>query len=89
MPNPLTLSDAADLIDASIRDIFVKGSEKETAQYKDIYNVETGVTDFYLKDSSMSGLSYASRIVENAAVTAQSPVQGFDKTYTFAKAWVY
>ena len=30
----------------------------------------------------MSGLGYAGRIVENAAVTAQSPVQGYDKTYT-------
>jgi hypothetical protein len=82
MPNPLTLSDAADLIDASIQDIFVKGSEKETEQYKDIFNVETGVSDYYLKDSSVSGLSYASRIIENAAVTAQSPIQGYDKTYT-------
>jgi len=82
MPNPLTLTDAADLIDASIQDIFVKGSERETAQYKEICNVETGVTDYYLKDSSVTGLSYAGRIVENAAVTAQSPIQGFDKTYT-------
>lgn len=82
MPNPLTLTDAADLIDLAIQDIFVKGSERETAQYKEICNVETGVTDYYLKDSSVSGLSYAGRIVENAAVTAQSPIQGFDKTYT-------
>lgn len=82
MPNPLTLSDAADLIDASIQDIFLKGSERETEQYKEVYNVETGVTDYYLKDSSLSGLSYASRIVENAAITAQSPVQGYDQTYT-------
>lgn len=44
--------------------------------------METGVVDYYLKDSSLSGLGYAGRIVENAAVTASSPVQGFDKTYT-------
>jgi len=82
MPNPLTLSDAADLIDVSIQEIFLKGSEKESQLYKQICNVETGVTDYYLKDSSLTGLSYAGRIIENAAVTAQSPVQGFDKTYT-------
>lgn len=82
MPNPLSLSDAADLIDVSIQDIWLKGSEKESQMYKQYYNVETGVRDYYLKDSSMTGLGYAGRIVENAAVTSASPVQGFDKTYT-------
>ena len=82
MPNPLNLSDAADLIDVSIQDIFLKGSEKESRLFEQYFNVETGVVDYYLKDSSLSGLGYAGRIVENAAVTAASPVQGFDKTYT-------
>ena len=82
MPNPLSLSDAADLIDVSIQDIWLKGSEQETEQFKQYFNVETGVQDYYLKDSSLTGLGYAGRIVENAAVTAASPVQGFDKTYT-------
>lgn len=78
---PLTLTDAADLIDVSIQDIFLKGSTSNPF-YSQYMNVETGITDYYTKDSSISGLSYAGRIVENAAVTAQSPVQGFDKTYT-------
>lgn len=82
MPNPLNLPDAADLIDVSIQDIFLKGSEKESRLFEKYYNVETGVKDYYLKDSSLSGLGYAGRIVENAAITAASPVQGFDKTYT-------
>ena len=82
MPNPLSLTDAADLIDVSIQDIWLKGSEKESRLFEQYYNVETGVQDYYLKDSSLSGLEYAGRIVENAAVTASSPVQGFDKTYT-------
>ena len=82
MPNPLNLSDAADLIDVSIQDIFLKGSDKETRMFEQYFNTETGVTDYYTKDSSLGGLGYAGRIVENAAVTAQSPVQGFDKTYT-------
>lgn len=82
MPNPLNLSDAADLIDVSIQDIWLKGSEKESRLFETYFNVETGVTDYLTKDSSLSGLGYAGRIVENAAVTAASPVQGYDKTYT-------
>lgn len=82
MANPLSLSDAADLIDVSIQDIWLKGSEKESRIFEQYYNVESGVTDYYVKDSSLSGLGYAGRIVENAAVTASSPVQGYDKTYT-------
>lgn len=82
MANPLSLSDAADLIDVSIQEIWLKGSEASSRMFEQYYNVESGVVDYYLKDSSLSGLGYAGRIVENAAVTAQSPVQGFDKTYT-------
>ena len=82
MPNPLVISDAADLVDVAIQQIWLKESEKETRFFEQYYNVETGVVDYYLKDSSLSGLGYASRIVENAAIVAQSPVQGFDKTYT-------
>lgn len=82
MPTPLTLNDAADLIDVSIQDIFLKGSEALPRQFEQYMNVESGVTDYYTKDSSLTGLGYAGRIVENAAVTAASPVQGFDKTYT-------
>src|SRR3990167_7550402 len=82
MPSPLQLSDASDLIDRSIHEIFLKGSERETRDFAKYYNVETGVKDYYLKDSSLSGLGYAGRVVENAAITASAPVQGFDKTYT-------
>src|SRR3990167_1562713 len=82
MAAPLTLQDAGDLIDVSIQDIWLKGSEKESRLFEQYFNTETGVSDYYLKDSSLSGLGYAGRIVENAAVTAQSPVQGFDRTYT-------
>lgn len=82
MPNPLTLSDAADLIDLSVQDIFLKGSEDQSRYYEQYFNVETGVVDYYIKDSSLSGLGYAGRIVENASVVASSPVQGFKKTYT-------
>lgn len=82
MPNPLQLSDAADLIDVSIQNIWLKGSEKESRLFEQAYNVESGVTDYYVKDSSLSGLGYAGRISENAVITAASPAQGYDKTYT-------
>ena len=82
MPNPLSLSDAADLIDVSIQQIWLKGSEKESRMFEQYYNVETGVVDYYTKDSSLTGLGYAGRITENAGITAASPVQGFDVTYT-------
>ena len=82
MASPFSLTDAADLIDLSIQDIWLKGSEKESRQFEQFYNVETGVEDYYLKDSSLTGLGYAGRIVENAAATQIAPVQGYDKTYT-------
>ncbi len=82
MAVPMTLTDAANLIDVSIQDIWIKGSAAETEIFKQYYNVETGVVDYYLKDSSITGLGYAGRVVENAAVTAAAPVQGYTKTYT-------
>lgn len=81
MAAPFSLTDAADLIDLSIQDIFQKGSEKESRLFEQYYNVDT-VEDYLVKDSSISGLGYAGRIVENAAVTQVAPVQGYDKTYT-------
>ena len=82
MPNPLTIADAADLVDVAIQDIVIKESEKETRDFEKYYNVVSGVTDFYSKDSSLSGLGYAGRRLENAIALASSPVQGYDKTYT-------
>jgi len=84
MPNPLNLNDAADLTDVAIQDIWLKGSERQHF-FDQYYNVESGVQDYLLKDSSLTGLGFAGRVVENAAVTAQSPIQGFDKTYTLEK----
>lgn len=82
MPNPLSLTDAVDITNVAIQNYWVKGSEKQSKLYEQYYNVETGVKDLYLKESSMTGLGYAGRIVENAAVTASSPIEGFDQTYT-------
>ena len=82
MPNPLEINDAADLIDLSIQNIWLKGSGEESKIYEGFYNTEAGVTDYLTKDSSLSGLGYAGRVVENAAITSQSPVQGYEQTYT-------
>jgi hypothetical protein len=82
MPNPLTINDAVDLTNVAIQDVWIKGSEKESRLFEQYFNVETGVVDYTVIDSSISGLGYAGRIVENAAITAASPVQGFDRTYT-------
>ena len=83
MSAPFTLPQAVDLTDVAIQDIYLKESSLQDKSFYDKYfNVVTGVTDYYLKDSSLSGLGNASRITENAVITAEVPVQGYDKTYT-------
>lgn len=79
---PLTLSDAVDLTDRSIQKIFKKESNLEKKRFYDKYfNVVTGITDLYEKDSSISGLGQAARITENAVIVSETPVQGYDQTY--------
>lgn len=83
MSAPLTLAQAVDLTDVAIQDIYLKESTLEKKPfYSQYYNVVDGVTDYYSKDSSLSGLGQAARITENAVVTSEVPVQGYDKTYT-------
>ena len=83
MSAPLTLEEAVDLTDVAIQDIYLKESKLEKKSVYDKYfNVVSGVTDYYLKDSSLSGLGEAARITENAVITSEVPVQGYDKTYT-------
>jgi len=79
----LTLGDAVDLTDRAIQSIFLKESKLEKTRFYDKYfNLVTGVTDYYEKDSSLSGLGQAARISENAVIVSETPVQGYDKTYT-------
>jgi hypothetical protein len=80
---PFTLADAADLVDLAIQDIYLKQTQLEKKPvYTQYFNTVTGVTDYYTKDSSLSGLGQAARITENAVITSEVPVQGYDKTYT-------
>lgn len=80
MPAPLTIGQAADLVDLSIQKIFLKTSTPE-GMYKKYFNVRT-TEDLYDKDSSLSGLGEASFTDENAVIVSDVPVQGYDKTYT-------
>lgn len=77
------ITDAADLYDPSIQMMFLKTSKLDKEKYKEYFHVETGVEDLIRKDSSLSGLSEADYVgAENGAIAAESPVQGFDKSYT-------
>ena len=81
----LTLGDAVDLTDVAIQKIFLKETDLEKKTYYDKYfHVEKNVTDRLMKDSSLSGLGQASRIVENAVITSEAPLQGYDKTLRYA-----
>jgi len=80
MANPFTIGQAADLVDLSIQNIFKKSSEPEV-MYKKYFNFRT-TDDYYEKDSSLSGLGEADFVDENAVITSETPVQGFDKTFT-------
>jgi hypothetical protein len=77
---PLSVNQAADLVDRSIQKIFSKTSEPE-AMYKKYFNFRT-TEDLYEKDSGLSGLGIADFVDENAAVHVDVPIQTFDKTYT-------
>lgn len=78
---PFTLSAAANTVDKAIQRMWIKRAPTEVENYKKICNVVTGVTDYYVKESSLSDLGEAARITENAAVVGESPVQGYDKTW--------
>lgn len=81
MPAPMTLAQAADLIDLSIQSVYKKHAPKTEENYKKYYYV-ANTEDYYEKDSSLSGFGEASRITDNAVIMAETPVQGFDRTYT-------
>jgi len=78
---PFDLAAASDLTDLSIQEIWLK-SPADTVEYsKDFYNVES-VSDYIVKDSSITSVNTFSKIAENGRIPADSPHQGFDKTYT-------
>ncbi len=80
---PMFIDQAADLYDPSIQKMFLKMAKDDATMYQEYFNVETGVEDLIRKDSSLSGLGEADFVgAENGVIPGDSPVQGFDKSYT-------
>ena len=79
--SPFNLAQAADLIDKSIQNIWLKSAGSPEEQYKKYFNFRT-TTDYYEKDSGLSGLGEADFVEENAVIVSDAPVQTYDKTYT-------
>ena len=80
MSAPFNIGQAADLVDLSIQNIFSKSSQPDST-YSKYFNVRT-TTDYYEKDSSLSGLGEADFVDENGVIISDTPVQGYKKTYT-------
>lgn len=80
MSAPLSINQAADLVDLSIQKVFQKMAEPENV-YSKYFNVRT-TEDYYDKDSSLSGLTQADFVDENGIIFSDTPVQGYKKTYT-------
>jgi hypothetical protein len=80
MSAPLSISQAADLVDLSIQKVFEKSAEPEQT-YPKYFNVRT-TEDYYEKDSSLSGLATAEFVDENGVIMSDTPIQGYKKTYT-------
>jgi len=85
MQIPFDITAAADLLEVSIQDIWMKVTNLTTyTDYQKYYNTETGA-EYYEKDSSISGLGLAAYQPDNAAAIKESPIEGYDKTYTQEK----
>lgn len=82
MSSPLTIGQVGDAVNLSIQKMWLKPTVETEEYFRKFVNVTTGVTDLYTKDSSLSGLGSASRILEQAIIVSEAPVQGFDQTYT-------
>jgi len=77
---PFLKGSAVDALDRSIQNIYQKMAKPEP-QFKNYFNYRT-TTDYYEKDSSYSGLQEAEFTTENASITEDVPIQGYDQTYT-------
>lgn len=80
MSAPLSIGQAADLVDVSIQNVYAKASEP-TPTYTKYFNART-TEDQLEKDSSLSGLGEADFVDENGVIISDTPVQGYKKVYT-------
>lgn len=78
---PFDLDSASDLTDLSIQEIWLKSPADLEEYHKSYYYVES-VPDYITKDSSITAVKAFTKIPENGNIPADSPYQGFDKTYT-------
>lgn len=80
---PANLSAFGDLIDESIQQIYTKRRDQpnKMQQYFNVGNTKS----YYTKDSSVISGGNVAFMGENASVQYDSPVQGYDKTYTQKK----
>ena len=76
----LTIGQASRAVDLSYQRYVTKASEPES-KYKKYFNFRT-TTDYYEKDSGLSGLGVSSFVDENAVIVEDVPVQTYAKTYT-------
>ena len=81
MPVPFDIDSASDMVDLSIQKMWIKSKADLKEYHKDYYFVEP-VTDYIVKDSSVTSLSSFTKVPENAVIPASSPYQGYDKSYT-------
>ncbi len=80
MSAPLNIAQASRLVDKSFQKIFEKSSAPEQ-KLKSYFNFRE-TSDYYEKDSGLSGLSEADFVDENGVVVADTPIQTNAKTYT-------
>jgi hypothetical protein len=80
MSAPLNIAQASRLVDKSFQRVFEKTSEPEM-KLKSYFNYRT-TTDYFEKDTGLSGLSEAEFNDENGVVIADVPIQTYAKTYT-------
>lgn len=80
MSAPLSIQQAADLVDLSIQKIFQKMADPKKT-YPKYFNERT-TEDYYDKDSGLSGLGVADFMTENGVILEDTPVQTYKKTYT-------
>ena len=73
---PMDIAAAADLIDLSVQDIWIKSAADQQEYHKDYVYVEP-VSDYIVKDSSLTSIRAFSKVAENGQIPAASPNQGF------------
>lgn len=80
MSAPLNISQASRLLDLSFQKKYLKTSTPDP-MYKKYFNYRT-TSDYYEKDTGLSGLGEADFVDENGVVIVDTPIQTNSKTYT-------